>query len=144
MNLQGKLAGRGQHKHAHRAAHGNPGIDHALQQRQGEGSGLAGAGLGQAEDILAVEHRRNGLNLNGGGGNIAAVTDANVQTLVKRKRGKIHKWSCGWRKINDWRDVQSKAGRAGRMENLQDEMMTGRCRTRSARLQGSSLLTRER
>ncbi|KAF5049970.1 hypothetical protein DSECCO2_434260 [anaerobic digester metagenome] len=85
VNLQGQFAGRGQNENAHRAALRDRSLDHALQQRQGEGRRLAGAGLGQAEDILAVEDRGDGLNLNGSGGNVAAVTDAGVQTPVERK-----------------------------------------------------------
>ncbi len=34
-----------------------------VQQGQGEGSGLAGAGLGAAQEVVAVEHGRNGLGL---------------------------------------------------------------------------------
>ena len=113
VNLQGQFAGRGQDEDAHGPALRNRSLDHALQQGQREGGRLAGAGLGQTEDILAVEDRGDGLNLNGGGGNVAAVTNADVQTPVEGKRGKIHKRSCGWRKIDDWRDEQSKAGRTG-------------------------------
>ncbi len=91
VNLQGQFTGRGQNENAHRSSLRDRSLDHALQQRQRECGRLAGAGLGQTEDVAAFEHRGDGLNLDGGGGNIAAVTDAGVQTPVEGKRGKIHK-----------------------------------------------------
>src|SRR3546814_3118402 len=42
-----------------------------LQNGKREGSGLAGAGLRDAEQILALQHIGNGLGLNGGGGFIS-------------------------------------------------------------------------
>jgi hypothetical protein len=38
-----------------------------VQHRQAEGERLAGAGLGEAENVMAVESQRNGLGLNGRG-----------------------------------------------------------------------------
>jgi hypothetical protein len=39
-----------------------------VQHRQREGGRLAGAGLGAAEQVVALEHGGNGLRLDGGGG----------------------------------------------------------------------------
>ena len=39
-----------------------------LKDRQREGRGLAGAGLGDAEQVMAGEQRRDGAGLDGGGG----------------------------------------------------------------------------
>ena len=38
-----------------------------MQDRQGEGGGLAGARLGDAEEVAAFEHERDRLRLNRGG-----------------------------------------------------------------------------
>ena len=43
----------------------------ALQDRQGEGGRLAGAGLGGADDVAAGEHERDGLHLDGRGLGVA-------------------------------------------------------------------------
>jgi hypothetical protein len=45
----------------------------SLQQRQGEAGGLAGAGLGGAEQIAAGEDDRNRLRLDGSGNGVALV-----------------------------------------------------------------------
>jgi hypothetical protein len=41
-----------------------------MQDRQGEGGGFAGSGLGDADDIASFKDERNGLGLNGGGGDV--------------------------------------------------------------------------
>jgi len=43
----------------------------ALQQRQGEAGGLAGAGLGGAEQVATREYEGDGLRLDGGGFGVA-------------------------------------------------------------------------
>ncbi len=43
----------------------------ALQQRQGETGGLAGAGLRAGENVAPLENDGDGLQLNGGGFGIA-------------------------------------------------------------------------
>ena len=58
-HLHGELAGRRQHQGARRG----PAGPQPLQQRQGEGRGLAGAGRGLAEDVAARQHGRDGLAL---------------------------------------------------------------------------------
>ena len=45
----------------------------ALEDGDGEGGGLAGAGLGAADEVPAQEHRGDGLGLDGGGGGVAQV-----------------------------------------------------------------------
>ena len=50
------------------AAHGE-----LVQHRQREGRRLAGAGLGAAEQVVAVEHHGNGLGLDRGGGVVAVL-----------------------------------------------------------------------
>ena len=67
-DLVGQFAGGGEDQRAHRV-HGGRGAvvgvrAQARQQRQGEGGGLAGAGLGGGQHIAAAQHHRNGLGLN--------------------------------------------------------------------------------
>ena len=64
VDLHGELAGRNQHQRARRlgAALGAE-RDDLGQDRQREGRGLAGAGLGDAQNVAAGELRRNGLDL---------------------------------------------------------------------------------
>jgi hypothetical protein len=50
-------------------------VHQLVDQRQGEGGGLAGAGLGDAQNVLAGEGDRDGLRLNGGGRGVAGVCD---------------------------------------------------------------------
>ena len=71
MHLDRQLPRRRQDQRTHRMAGGRragAGVRRqALQQRQGEGGGLAGAGLGAAHDVLAGHHQRDGLLLIGVG-----------------------------------------------------------------------------
>ena len=54
-DLAGQLAGRAEHQHAAGAAGRRLGVGRqAMQDRQGEGGGLAGARLGDAEQVLAL------------------------------------------------------------------------------------------
>ena len=41
-----------------------------MQDRQGEGGGFSGSGLGDADDIASFENERNGLGLDGGRGDV--------------------------------------------------------------------------
>ena len=41
-----------------------------MQDRQGEGGGLSGSGLGDADDLASFEDERNGVGLDGGGGDV--------------------------------------------------------------------------
>jgi hypothetical protein len=64
-DLHGKLARRREDQRARlaRAVAGGRAFGQALQQRQAERGGLAGAGLGAAEHVVAGENERNGLGL---------------------------------------------------------------------------------
>ena len=71
LDLLGHLVGQLACGQEHQRAHGVPGRrgrgvlvgHHALQQRQGKRGSLAGAGLGCAHHILALQNDRNGLFL---------------------------------------------------------------------------------
>jgi hypothetical protein len=55
-DLAGQLARRAEHQHAAAAARRTAGAGgQAVQDGQGEGGGLAGAGLGDAQDVAAFE-----------------------------------------------------------------------------------------
>ena len=69
-NLRGKLARRAEDQAARHARPGPAGGE-ALDHRQHEGSGLAGAGLGNAGHVAAHQDVRNGFALDGGGSRIA-------------------------------------------------------------------------
>ncbi len=64
LNLHGQLAGRAEDQDAGRLRRRTELLLHqTLQGRQGESSGLAGAGLGESQEIAAGEQMRNGLCL---------------------------------------------------------------------------------
>jgi hypothetical protein len=58
----------------------------ALQQRQREARGLAGAGLRGAEQVASRENDRDGLQLDGGGLGIALVRDCAEELRAKPER----------------------------------------------------------
>jgi len=62
-----------------------------MQDRQGKGRGFAGAGLGQAHDVLAGHDLRNRLGLNGGRSDITRRHDASRDLGVKLETCEIHK-----------------------------------------------------
>ena len=67
-DLAGQFAGRAQHQHA--AGLGlrlDAVFQDAMQDREREGCGLAGAGLGDADDVAAGDGDWNGLGLDGSG-----------------------------------------------------------------------------
>ena len=70
-DLGGQFARRGEHQHTRL-----PGARRLRkllktgQDRRGEGAGLAGAGLGDAQQVAAFQQRRNRLGLDGGGNRI--------------------------------------------------------------------------
>ncbi len=78
-DLRGELTGRGEHQHAdlagleERRAIGGE----ALQRRRHEGGRLAGAGLGNAEQVSAFQHVGDGLRLDRRGRGV----------ILGRKRG---------------------------------------------------------
>ena len=63
-------------------------LHHALQQRQRKSSGFAGAGLGGAHHISALENDRNRLFLNRGHGFVAHFGYGAGQRFCQRKIGK--------------------------------------------------------
>ncbi len=67
-NLAGQLAGRGEHQHAAALDRARLGVvRHVMERGEGEGGGLAGAGLRDAAQIAAVEQGRDRLRLDRGG-----------------------------------------------------------------------------
>ncbi len=62
-DLDGQLAGRRQDQGLRL---GDLDVD-GFHQRQREGGGLAGAGLGHAEDVVTIQQHRNALSLDGEG-----------------------------------------------------------------------------
>ena len=67
-DLSGQFAGRAEHQHAAGLGLRLDAVrQDAMQDRQREGRGLAGAGLGDADDVAAGKGERNGLGLDGGG-----------------------------------------------------------------------------
>ena len=85
-DLAGQFARRAENQHAAGAARrldvvtlgGQP-----MQDRQGEGGGLAGTRLGDAQQVTALHDRRNRLGLNRGGGIVAFRSHS-----LKQRRGK--------------------------------------------------------
>ena len=73
-DLRGKLARRLEDQRARHARPG-PAAGQDVDHRQGEGGGLAGAGLGATEHVAAHQHVGNGLSLDRGGFDIANVAD---------------------------------------------------------------------
>ena len=88
-HLEGELAGRGEREHLRgvRAPGHVRGLGEAGQGRQRERAGLAGAGLGQAHDVAAVQQQRDGRLLDRRGAGVAQVLDggqhAGVQAEVQ-------------------------------------------------------------
>ena len=66
-------------------------LEHALQQRKGKGRRLAGAGLGCAHDVMALQHHRNGLGLNRGHGGVTHVRHGAGQGRCQLQLGKGHR-----------------------------------------------------
>src|SRR5690606_2579781 len=74
-DLHRELAGRGEHQRLHLA----DGRVHGGQQRQAEGGRLAGAGLGDADHVAALEQRGDRLRLDRRGGGEAELVDRAAQ-----------------------------------------------------------------
>src|SRR5450759_78465 len=64
-----------------------------LQERQGKARGLAGAGLGAAHDIAALQDYRNGLRLDRSGFGVAFLGDCLQQLRQQIKIGKGTNWN---------------------------------------------------
>ena len=89
LDLGGEFAGRLQDEGA-----GHPGPGAALFQhgehRQDEGRGLAGAGLGDAENVAAGQNVGDRLFLNGGRGGVAGGRNCGEHLVGKTEMGKRH------------------------------------------------------
>jgi hypothetical protein len=83
-----------------------------VNQRQGKGCRLSGAGLGAAEEVATSEHLRHGLGLNRRGSVIAFVAEAAEQALgeaeVREAVGTF--WWAGWNgRLLVWRALTAGA-----------------------------------
>ena len=83
-HLSRKFTRRCEHKAAR-----HPGAGAALTQkrdhRQGKARGFAGAGLGDAQHVLALKGVRNGLSLNGGGCFVSGFGNSLQHARIQRK-----------------------------------------------------------
>jgi len=61
-----------------------------LQQRNAEGGRLAGAGLGDAQQVAARQQRRDGAGLDGSGGGVILRRKGTEDRLGYAKRYKSH------------------------------------------------------
>ncbi len=87
--LERELARGRQDERAHAARFVLTGVlGEALEQRQAERGGLAGAGLRDAEDVAARKHQRNGLGLDRGGIDIVFGGKSALKRLGHAERGK--------------------------------------------------------
>ncbi len=93
MNLLGQFAGRGHNQGTDTTARA---VHQTIQDRQCEGRGLAGAGLGQTHDVAPLHDRWNGLLLDGGRCDIAGLLDTCCNDGVKIKRLKLHDTPSFW------------------------------------------------
>ena len=85
VDLQGQLPGRGEHQRPYGPAGAAGSAVQPLQNGQGEGGRLAGAGLGAAQHVLSRQRQGDGLFLNGGGPLIALLPHRRQQG-----RGQAH------------------------------------------------------
>ena len=76
-----ELTGRRQNQGAAAPGLGARATDDAVQDRQREGGGLAGARLGDADEVAAVENVRDGLRLDRGRRHVAGVRQGAQQGL---------------------------------------------------------------
>ena len=114
-DLGGKFAGRRKHQHPARRIHARLGIGgEAVQRRQREGCGFAGAGLGDAQNVASFEQSRNGLLLDRGGIGIALGFKRTKEGLGEAKVGKI-----GHKKLSDIAGRTPGIGAAGQVHQVQ-------------------------
>ena len=66
-------------------------VGQPFEDGQQKGSGLAGSGLGQADDVAAFKHHRDGALLDGSGLGKARLLDAGENARVKGKLFKLQK-----------------------------------------------------
>ena len=89
-DLDGQLPGGGEDQGADHPGLGGGGAQ-PLEDRGGEGTGLASAGLGAAQHIPPGQGRGDGLFLNGGGGGILRVAQGGQNGLGQAQVTKLHK-----------------------------------------------------
>ena len=82
FHLQRELAGRLEDKAAHFAVRAE-----LVENREREGRGLARAGLGRADDVLAGEDHGDGLSLNRGRVGIAHFGDRKSESVIQAELG---------------------------------------------------------
>ena len=88
-NLQREFARRRQDQRPRRAWRcGDVVVSEVVQKRQREGCRLAGARLGDAEQIHAVKQQRNGALLNGRGALVSCVFEGAYKRLGEAEFGK--------------------------------------------------------
>ena len=91
MHLQGQLARGREDERARRARNRATGRGRqALDQRQRERGGLAGAGLRAGEQVAALQHERNGALLDRCGGGVAERIERTRDRGLEPKRNKRH------------------------------------------------------
>ena len=89
LDLGGEFAGRFEDQGAWHAGPGAALFQHG-EHRKDEGSGLAGAGLGDAEYISAGQNMGNRLFLNGGRGGVTGGRDGGEHLVGQAEMGKRH------------------------------------------------------
>ena len=81
-DLAGQLAGGAEHQHPAAAPGRGPAIGgQPMQDGKGEGGGLAGAGLGDTQQVAPLQDRGDGQGLDGGGRRIAFLGQGREQRL---------------------------------------------------------------
>ena len=94
LDLRGEFARRREDQRAHVALRTGGGRCHlrqALQDRQREAGGLAGAGLRAGEQVAAIQDGRNGLELNRRGAGVAEFNDGAQQGFGKSEGIERHR-----------------------------------------------------
>jgi len=99
LDLRGELARRRDHERAHGPAGAGAAVlrvrrrcgGQALQHRQHEAGGLAGAGLRAGEQVAAREHRGDGLRLDRRGGGVTVFSDGAHERVGQAERGERHR-----------------------------------------------------
>ena len=105
-DLAGQFAGRAQHQHAAGLRLRADAVGgEVVEDRQREGRGLAGAGLGDADDVALGEQQRDGLGLDRGGGDVfffgkGAKDRLCEAEIVKRVQFKVFLCAAGPPRMN--------------------------------------------
>ena len=75
----------------------------AVEDRQHEGRGLSGAGLGRREDVAAVEHERDRSRLDGSGFLVALLDHGGeeIGRQAERVEGQAFSWRAGASRANE-------------------------------------------